>query len=114
MSEPPLSRARHAGDLLFVSGQLPRREDGAIMSGGIAAQAERALDNLRRALEAEGCDLADVVKTTVWLTDPGDAPTFNQVYRTFFADPFPARSMVVSALLADGALVEIEAIARLG
>lgn len=113
MNMPPLSKARRAGDLLFVSGQLPRGSDGGIVAGGIEAQTRQALDNLARVVAQEGATLADVVKTTVWLTDGSDAAAFNAVYREYFAEPFPARSVVISGLVAEDALLEIEAVAAL-
>jgi 2-iminobutanoate/2-iminopropanoate deaminase len=111
---PPLSPFRKAGNLLFVSGQLPRGPSGAIVEGDIAVQSEVALGNLLAVLERAGSGVQDVVKVTVWLTDPADADGFNQVYRRYFAEPFPARSVVVSGLVAPGALLEIEATAVLG
>lgn len=111
---PPLSPAREAGDFLFVSGQLPRNADGQMVGGGITEQASRAIDNLAAVLARHDMTLDNVVKTTVWLTDAALAGEFNAVYRARLAEPFPARSTVVSGLLADGALIEIEAIAHKG
>lgn len=112
MSSPPLSPARRAGDLVFTSGQLGRDGDGRIVEGGIEAQTRQAIANLVSALAAEGCTPADVVKATAWLTDPDFAQAFNGVYRETFGAPYPARSTIVSGLLASGALIEIEAIAH--
>jgi reactive intermediate/imine deaminase len=109
---PPLSKARRAGDLLFVSGQLPRGADGQIVPGDIAVQTRQALSNLVAVLEAHGAAASDVVKVTVWLTDRRQYDVFNAVYREVFSEPFPARSVVVSDLVAD-ADVEIEAVATL-
>ncbi|MFN3388703.1 MAG: RidA family protein [Allosphingosinicella sp.] len=111
MNRPPLSAARVAGDLIFTSGQLARGDDGAIVAGGIEAQAEQALANLARVLAEEGATARDVVKVTAWLTDASFGPAFNAAYVRMFGAPYPARSTVVSALLAPGALVEVEAIA---
>jgi 2-iminobutanoate/2-iminopropanoate deaminase len=107
----PLSRVTQAGQMIFTSGQLGRGPDGQIVAGGFANQARQALENLRAAVESTGCNLADVVKTTVWLTDRAYNAEFNMVYREFFADPFPARSVVISDLAAPEAMIEIEAIA---
>lgn len=106
---PPLSKALRAGDLVFLSGQLPRLADGSIIAGGIAEQTRQALSNLKKAVEGQGATLADIVKTTVWLTDAAMMPEFNQIYREFFRSPYPTRSTVVSGLVA-AADVEIEAI----
>jgi 2-iminobutanoate/2-iminopropanoate deaminase len=107
---PPLSPARRTGDLLFTSGQLARGADGAI-TGGIEAQAGQVLANLVRVLADNGCAPGDVVKVTAWLTDASYGPAFNTAYRAVFGEPYPARSTVVSGLLAEGALIEVEAVA---
>lgn len=111
-ASPPLSPVRFAGDTAFVSGQLPRGADGAIIAGGALDQARQSLGNLERALTAAGLGLADVVKVTAWITDASHMADFNTAYREFFAEPFPARSTIVSALVVPNALVEIEAIAH--
>lgn len=110
-NSPPLSAARQAGQLIFTSGQLARGADGAIVAGGIEAQAEQVLANLVRVLADQGCTPADVVKVTAWLTDASYGPAFNAAYRAVFGAPYPARSTVISGLLAEGALIEVEAIA---
>lgn len=111
---PPLSTTREAAGLLFISGQLPRGDDGKMVAGGMTEQTSRAIDNLAAVLARHGMTLNDVVKTTVWLTDAALAGEFNAVYRARFAEPFPTRSTVVSGLLAGDALIEIEAIAHRG
>ncbi|MEJ6011491.1 RidA family protein [Novosphingobium aquae] len=111
---PPLSRVTIAGPTVYVSGQLARGADGKIVAGGFAAQARQALENLKSALETAGCGFSDVVKATVWLTDATDFAEFNAIYREYFAEPYPSRSVVVSGLVAPGAMVEIEAIAWRG
>lgn len=106
----PLSKTRRAGQLLFVSGQLPRTPDGGMCSGSIGEQTAQAIANLRTILEAEGMSLADVVKTTVWLTSAKHMAGMNAAYADLFPQPYPTRSTVVSGLVAD-ADVEIEAVA---
>lgn len=110
-TKPPLSPLRFAGSTVYVSGQLPRGEDGAIVQGDASVQARQALTNLQQVLATAGLSLADVVKVTVWITDANDMADLNAVYREFFAEPYPARSTVVSGLVAPGAVVEIEAVA---
>ena len=110
---PPLSKARRAGDLLFVSGQLPRGTDGKIIDGDLAAQTRQALANLQAVLANHGAEMRHVVKVTAWLTDLSQIELFNRVYCELLAEPYPARS-VVEAGLAAGAAVEIEAVAWLG
>jgi 2-iminobutanoate/2-iminopropanoate deaminase len=110
-SKPPLSAARRAGSQLFLSGQLPRAADGSIVRGSIEDQTLQVIDNISAVLATHGLTLADVVKTTVWLTDITHMDGFNRVYATRFSDPYPTRSTVVSALVAP-ADIEIEAIAH--
>lgn len=110
----PYSQGIEAGGFAFVSGQTPLDPStGAIVAGGIPEQARRCLENVRGVLEAEGLTMADVVKTTVFLTDMADFKEMNAVYAEFFPDPAPARSTIAVAGLPLGARVEIEAIARL-
>ena len=109
----PYSQAIAIGGLLFCSGQLGLDpESGALVDGGVAAQAERSLTNLARVLDAAGLTFADVVKTTIFLADMADFGPVNEVYGRFVTDPPPARSTVQVAALPKGGLVEIEAIAR--
>lgn len=100
------------GDLVFTAGQVGFDEQGALVDGGIEAQARRTLENLTACLQAAGCGVGDVLKVTAFLNDLGDFESYNTVYREFFSEPFPART-TVGASLPGGILVEIEAIARL-
>ena len=97
--------------LIFVSGQLGFDSSGALRSDDIAAQTAQALENIKRVLELAGSDLSKVAKITGWLVRPQDFGEFNRVYADYFPENPPARSMVVSALLVPGALVELEAVA---
>lgn len=108
----PYSQAIEANGFVFASGQIPLDPAiGAFVPGGVEAQAEQALKNLTAILAAAGCTLADVVKTTVFLTDMGDFAAVNGVYAKFFTAECPARSAVQVGALPKGALVEVEAIA---
>lgn len=109
----PYSQAVDSGaGLVFVSGQLPiDPSTGAFPEGGVTEQTRQSLSNAQAILQAAGLDLADVVKTTVFLADMGDFAAMNAVYATFFSEPFPARSAVAVKTLPKGALVEIECIA---
>lgn len=110
----PYSVAVKAGPFLFVSGQLGLDPaTGDLVSGGVAAETRQALTNLKAILEAAGCGLDAVVKTTVFLRDMGEFSTMNQVYNEFFTQNPPARSAIQAAALPRGAAVEIEAIALL-
>ena len=108
----PYSQGITADGLVFCSGQLGLDPaTGQLVEGGVVAQAERALGNLRAVLGAAGCTFADVVKTTVYLADINDFQAVNQIYASFMADPAPARSTFAVGELPKGGLVEIEAIA---
>ena len=109
----PYSQAIHAaGDLLFLSGQVPLDPaTGKLVEGGIEEQAARACKNLAAVLESQGLSLDNVVKTTVFITDISNFPKVNEVYKQYFKAPCPARSCVEVSALPLGVQVEIEAIA---
>ena len=108
----PYSQAIRAGGLVFVSGQIPLDpKTDQVVEGGIAAQAERALDSLGAILDAAGSGLDRVVKTTVFLTDLGDFAEVNEVYTRYFPHAPPARATVQVAGLPRGVGIEIEAVA---
>ncbi len=108
----PYSQAIKAGNFIFVSGQLPLdAKTGAMAGSDIATQTEKALENLRAILNAEGYGLADVVKTTVYLKDIQGFAAMNEVYARFFTGDCPARAAFEVARLPKDALVEIEAVA---
>jgi 2-iminobutanoate/2-iminopropanoate deaminase len=108
----PYSQAIAADGTVFCSGQIGLDPTTGELVEGVEAQVERALRNLDAVLDAAGATLADVVKTTIFLTDMGDFGAVNAVYARFMPDPPPARSTVAVAGLPKGALVEVEAIAR--
>ncbi|HUQ43457.1 MAG TPA: RidA family protein [Candidatus Limnocylindria bacterium] len=108
----PYSQAITTDDLVFCSGQVGiDPATGNLVEGGLEAQTERVIKNLTAVLDAAGCTLGDVVKTTCFLADIDDFATFNGIYARFFPDPPPARSTFAVAALPKSALVEIEAIA---
>lgn len=113
----PYSQAVRIGDFLYTSGQVALDPaSGQLVSGGIAEQTERALENLKAVLEAAGSSLAAVVKTVVFLKDMNDFAAMNTVYGRYLAPEgvvAPARSTVEVARLPKDALVEIEVIAKL-
>ena len=89
----PYSPAVRAGQLLFVSGQVPiDPSTGNIIAGDIPAQTRRVLDNVAALLSAGGRSFADVVRTTVFLADMNDFAAMNEVYGQYFSDPYPARA----------------------
>jgi 2-iminobutanoate/2-iminopropanoate deaminase len=110
----PYTPIVRAGEWLVVSGQVGLR-DGKLVPGGLDGELRQAVANLAELLATEGATLADVVKTTVFLKHLGsDYPRMNEVYMELFGDHRPARSAVGVAELPIGALVELEAWARVG
>lgn len=110
----PYSQAIRAGNLLFVSGQIPLdASTGEQIRSGIADETKKVLENLRAILEAAGGSLNDVVKTTIFLKDMNQFSTVNEVYGSFFSQPFPARATVEVSRLPKDVNVEIEAVANL-
>ncbi|HUD21894.1 MAG TPA: RidA family protein [Acidobacteriaceae bacterium] len=111
----PYSQAVRVGDLLFTSGQIPLDPaTGVLVAGGIGEQTKRVLDNLAAVLEEAGMDMANVIKTTVYLKNMGDFAAMNEIYTLYFAPEGvvpPARSTVEVARLPKDALVEIDVIA---
>jgi 2-iminobutanoate/2-iminopropanoate deaminase len=109
----PYSQAIAVDGFVFCSGQIGLDpQSGELVSGGVEAQAERALRNIEAVLDAAGLAMADVVKTTLFLADIGDFGAVNAVYGRHMPDPPPARSTFAVGALPKGALVEVEAIAR--
>ena len=108
----PYSQAIVADGTVYCSGQIGLDPATGELADGLEAQAERALRNLSAVLDAAGLTFADVVKTTIFLTDMGDFAAVNAIYASAMPEPPPARSTVAVAALPKGALVEIEAIAR--
>lgn len=108
----PYSQAIVAGDMVFTSGQIPlSAETGLVVGDDVSAQAVQALDNLKAVLAGAGCDLDDVVKTTVFITDMSKFALVNEIYAKYFTEKAPARSCVEVSKLPKGCLVEVEAIA---
>jgi 2-iminobutanoate/2-iminopropanoate deaminase len=111
----PYSQAIATDGLLFAAGQAGLDPATAeLVAGGVEPETERVMANLSAVLDAAGCTWANVVKTTIFLTDMSDFATVNRIYGRFVTDPPPARSTVGVAALPKGARVEIDVVARLG
>ena len=107
----PYSQAIQYDKLLFSSGQIPvDPENGAIVAGGIAAQAEQVMKNIGAILEKAGAEYASVLKTTCFLSDMNNFAAFNEVYAKYFTEK-PARSCVAVKTLPKNVLCEVEVIA---
>ena len=109
----PYNHAVRMGHLLFCAGQIPLDPaTGNLVSGDIKAQTERVLQNVRAILEDQKLSFANVVKSTVFLTNLADFAAMNDVYAKYFTSDHPARSTIQVAALPKGANVEIEVIAH--
>ena len=108
----PYSQAIEVNGFVYASGQIPiDPATGAFVPGGIREQTRQSLKNASAIMQQAGTDLSHVVKTTVYLADIADFAAMNEVYATFFQEPYPARSAVAVKDLPKGALVEIEVLA---
>ena len=107
----PYSQAIRAGDMIFVSGQIPVDPATGDIAQSVGQQAVQALENVGAVLAASGASFADVVKTTVFLRDMNDFGEVNEVYARYFEAPFPARACVEVVRLPKDVLIEIEAVA---
>lgn len=108
----PYSQGTSDGRLVFTSGQLPLdMATGELELNDIAKATRHALDNVRAILEEAGTSMANVLKTTVFLTDMSDFAAVNEAYAAYFPENPPARSCIAVAALPKGARVEIEAVA---
>ena len=105
-----LSKAVRAGDFVFLTGQIPMKNGVVVTEGSVEEQTRIVLDEIKNTLTEAGCELADVVKTMVWLKNRDDFPGFNEIYGEYFLHEPPARSAIVSDFLVD-ILVEVEVVA---
>ena len=111
----PFSQGYRAGDFIFVSGQGPfDPETGQLTGQTIQEQTAQTLQNVKAILEANGAGLSDVIKVTVVLTDLEHFKPMNNVYKTFFSEPYPARICFGGSLVVPNMLVEIDATAYVG
>lgn len=109
----PYNHAVRVGDLLFCAGQIPiDPATGNLITGDIKTQTGRVLENVKAILADQGLGFANVVKSTVFLTNLADFGGMNEVYAKYFTSDFPARSTIQVAALPKGAAVEIEVIAH--
>jgi 2-iminobutanoate/2-iminopropanoate deaminase len=110
----PYSPALKVGNFLFLSGQIPLDpQTGQLVQGDIRVQTTRVLDNIIAVLKGAGADMSNVVKSTVFLVDFAEFSAMNEVYATYFAEPYPARSTVEVSRLPRDCRIEIEVLAVL-
>lgn len=107
----PYSHGAEFGNLVFTSGQLPIDAETGQIPATAAEQARVSLENVRKTLEEAGSSMKNVMKTTVFVSDLENFAAINEVYASYFSEPFPARSCVEVARLPKDVFVEIEAMA---
>lgn len=107
----PYSQGMNVNDMFFFSGQIPLDPKTGTMPEGIEAQTKQSLENVKGLLQSQGLGFENVIKTTVFLDNMDDFATMNEIYATYFVEPYPARSAVEVAKLPKGALIEVEVIA---
>jgi 2-iminobutanoate/2-iminopropanoate deaminase len=109
----PYSQAIVEGDFIFLAGQGPTNPaTGKVEYGDVASETKRTFENMKAILEAAGSSLDKVVKCNVYLRDIKDFAAMNEVYKTYFKAPYPARTTIQAAALPGGIAVEIECVAR--
>jgi 2-iminobutanoate/2-iminopropanoate deaminase len=110
----PYSPALKVGNLLFLSGSIPLDPtSGLLVEGGIVEQTRRVMENIKALLAAAGADFSNIARTTVFMVDLGEFGQMNEVYSSYFAAPYPARSTVQVVKLPRDVRVEIDVIAVL-
>jgi 2-iminobutanoate/2-iminopropanoate deaminase len=108
----PYSQAIAAGEIIFVSGHLGLNpKTSKLAEGGIVAETKQAFENIKAVLTAAGSGLANVVKVEVYLTDMSEFAKMNEVYATYFSEPYPARATIGAKQLPKDGRVEISVIA---
>ena len=110
----PFSEAVRAGDMLYLAGMIGTDASGKLAAGGIKPEAKQTMDNIVASLKKHGASIDRVVQCTVALADMADWPAFNEVYRGYFTDHFPARMAYGANGLALGARVEVQCNAYVG
>lgn len=110
----PYSQAIVVNDTLYTSGQIPVIPETGAIADGVEAQARQVFTNLKNLISDAGFDIANTVKTTVFIKNMGDFTAINEIYAEFFTKPYPARSCVEVARLPKDVLLEVEAIVAKG
>lgn len=110
----PYSQAVLMGNIIITSGQIPIvPSTGEIVEGGIIEQTKQVLENIKNLLEDSGSMMSYVLKSTIFIKDMNDFQTINEIYSSYFTEPYPARSCVEVSRLPKDVLIEIEVIAEI-
>lgn len=109
----PYSQAIEVNGMLYVSGQIPVNPTTGTISDDIQEQTRQSMENIKAILEAAGTDLSKVVRCGIFIKNMDDFTKINEIYGTFFSEPYPARATVEVSRLPKDVLIEIDAIASL-
>lgn len=107
-----LSQAIEANGFIFVAGQIHQTPDGQVVEGTVTVKVAQIMSNTEAILKAAGASLNDIVKATIYVTDMAQMPELNQVWPTYFEQPYPAREAVCVSALPLGATIEISVIVK--
>lgn len=106
----PYSQAIEVNGMVFTSGVIPVDPQTGVIPATIEEQANQAFSNLKNLIEASGATIDKVIKTTVFIKEMNDFGKINEIYATYFKEPFPARSCVEVARLPKDVMLEVEAV----
>jgi 2-iminobutanoate/2-iminopropanoate deaminase len=109
-----LSQAIENGNLVFVAGQIHTKTDGSLVEGSTEEKVAQIMKNIEAILKAAKCDLNNIVKVVIYVTDMALMPDLNKVYPTYFSEPLPVREAVCVKELPLGAQIEISVMAAKG
>lgn len=109
-----LSQGIISNDTVYVAGQIHSKPDGTMVEGSVKDKVEQIMQNVSAILEAAGTDLDDAVKVVIYVTDMAQMPELNEVYPTYFTEPYPVREAVCVKALPLDATIEISVVAVKG
>lgn len=107
-----LSQAVESQGLVFVSGQVHCKPDNTIVEGSVKDKVDQIMQNISAILESTGAKVSDIVKVVIYVTDMGQMPELNEVYPSYFTEPYPVREAVCVQALPLGATIEISVVAE--
>lgn len=108
---PFLSQAIISNDTIYVSGQIHGKPDGSLVEGTVKEKLDQIMQNISAILKAADASVDDIVKVVIYVTDMAQMPELNEVYPTYFKEPFPVREAVCVQALPLGATIEISVVA---
>jgi 2-iminobutanoate/2-iminopropanoate deaminase len=108
----PYSNVVMSGDLVVIASQVPFNDANHLVGTGFSEQAHQVFTNLAASLKAAGCGFPDVIRVGGYLAHVDHFAEYNEIYRTYFSPPYPARTTVACSLVVPGMLIQVDALAR--